>query len=334
MKRYIAFILLLVMSIHPKAWALVLDAPSPSPEPVVINSRVDRAEATTSDTIVFTVSIKYKDGMEVAVPNDIASRITGFRIIDFGRDPEKSAQGFREHTLWFKLQGDVSGSYVLPAVTLDYKDGEGNSKQATAGEIFVEINSPADKEGSADAAKDNKNDAVPRDIRDIKEVIPYDRTPLWIALGAGLAAAAALFGAAYYFYRRRSRKERPEPFVSPGEKALKSLEELKNSRVLEMKELKKYHFILSDIVRGYVEERFGFPATDRTLEEIRRGFNETSGLSKEQRAGIIELLAQCDLVKFADHELSRGDSLGMLMEAVKFVKATTTTEPVEQDSVV
>ena len=81
-------------------------------------------------------------------------------------------------------------------------------------------------------------------------------------------------------------------------------------------------FLVSDIVRFYLEERFDFRAPERTTEEFLRELGETNLLLPEQKESLGNFLESCDLVKFAKYEPGENELRELHNSAVKLVEET------------
>ncbi|SVE07896.1 uncharacterized protein METZ01_LOCUS460750, partial [marine metagenome] len=162
-------------------WALLPDIASargePTPPIVEAQASVDKAVATTGDILAYTITVKYTDDVDISIPEQ-GSEIAGFRIIDFGRDKATREGNRNVVSLWYKLRGDLVGSYILPKTTITYRAKGDEAAKLTSietSEIFVEIQSVLPQDGSA------------TDIRDLKPLRRIDRpTPIWV--WAALAA--------------------------------------------------------------------------------------------------------------------------------------------------
>jgi hypothetical protein len=275
--------------------------------------------------------MSYPEGFRIAQMPQIGSMIQGFRLVDFGKSEPETKKGVIHESQWFKLATDVSGSYVLPAIAVTYLDAKNNEKSAATNEIFVEVSVP----GAKDPAGEKKKDETPADIRDIKPVASQDLTLLWALIGSGLALIFVAAGGIYlWIKKRRLRRAEPTPMAA-HEKALQALNSLREERILEARDVKKFHFKLSFIIRQYFEERTGYPATDRTTHEIKRGMRDTAEFHAGQKEEFVRILNHADLVKFTDHDAARGENVHLLMDAIKFVTETAPISQAEpQESVV
>ena len=310
-----------------EASALPADTKKTLP-PLVVTSEVDRAEATTGDVITYTVTFNRDLKLNDIQLPEIGQGISGFRIIEFGKvEPERDENREIEKK-WYKLQADVSGSYILPAIELRYLDKYNKERIAKTSEIFVEIKPETGPAGSGPDGKPAESD-----IRDIKSLEDSPRGLLfWLTLG-GSVFFVVLTALVIFFFKRRKRA--PDVIsIPPHEKALESLERLKNSNFLEERQIKKFHFSLSELLRLYFEERYSIPATDRTNEELIPEVMNFDSIEKREKKQFVHILKKTDLVKFTDYEMQNKESLKLLLEAENFVSQTQPVSQVEEESVV
>jgi hypothetical protein len=163
----------------------------------------------------------------------------------------------------------------------------------------------------------NTNDIT--DIRPIKDAVPI---PIdwwwWVALATSLAIAAVLF----WWWKRR-QPEVVVPVVTPltpYEIAKQALQQL----LAENSAVEIFYTRLSDIVRHYIEERFGLRAPERTTEE----FLAEANLPAQQMTLLSAFLVECDLVKFARHQPDAADRQRAFAAAEKFVEESGSPAPV------
>ncbi len=137
------------------------------------------------------------------------------------------------------------------------------------------------------------------DILDIKPIIQVSLLWFWILL---LLVLIALGLGIYFYFKNRLKpreKPKPQPLLSPREVALRDLEELDHSGILERGQYRKYYFRLSEIVRVFLQDEIRLPAVDATTEEIRPYLSQSFFLSSEEINGMTQILVDMDLVKFA-----------------------------------
>lgn len=278
-------------------------------EQVEISSSVDKAKVTTGDIIRFTVTLNLAPGVELELP-EIGSTIEGFRVVDFG--VEKSNEDGRSLvSRWYKLQADLIGSYILPAIKVEHQ-----GKSYATSEIFVEVASVLGKDKDAEG---------PKDIRDIKDILILPRT--LSLLSWLIIALIVLAGSLVLFLRyRKKRKQKEEAADIPVHtRVIHELENLKQAGYLG-KDDKLFHFQLSGIIREYVEDMWGLTATDMTFEEIRSNIDSLTLPEDKLKSDLLEVLRKGDLVKFTDTQLSLDESQSLFDKVLNFVDKT---KPVE-----
>ena len=232
------------------------EAPKP---PAQLRASVDRATATTGDLITYEVVIERDPEVDVEFA-DPGVDIAGFRIVDLGRDPSETLSSGRIlERRWYRLRADLVGLYTLPALSASYSEPSGGGGDLETPEISVEVESVLPEDGSEVT-----------DIRDIKPLRRIETGRQWLWWLVGVAAALAL--AAAWWWRRRRRQDgsgAPEaPRIPPYDLAIQELERLRRTDFSNLRELRRYYFAVSSVVRAYIEGRFGMNATDLTTEEI------------------------------------------------------------------
>lgn len=122
--------------------------------------------------------------------------------------------------------------------------------------------------------------------------------------------------------------------VRPEETALLALENLLAEDLLATGQIKLFHLRISDILRRYIENRFGLKAPDRTTEEFLTELSQSNS-SGQTLLGIHknllkEFLTQCDLVKFAKHKPTVAESEKTVVICREFIEKTGEKVPRRQ----
>ncbi len=151
----------------------------------------------------------------------------------------------------------------------------------------------------------------------------YDYIPDWLIwLLAGLAVAAA--GVWAYFTFRKHRivvEERRKPVVPPYELAVQRLNDLQQRHLPENGHEKEYYTRLVDILRDYLQGRFGINAMEMTSTQILKALRDnpqTRMTADEIRA----VLSVADFVKFAKVRPLPDDNIRSFNSAISFVEQT------------
>ena len=144
-----------------------------------------------------------------------------------------------------------------------------------------------------------------------------------------------LLSVCYYLYLRlRDNKPiiktiRVIRRLLPHQKAMKEIEEIKADKMLSTKNTKEYYTKLTDTLRKYIEERYGFNAMEMTSSEIIEkltSIQDEHGLSE-----LRHLFLTADLVKFAKYSTLINENDANLVNAIEFINQTKQENiPVEE----
>jgi len=143
---------------------------------------------------------------------------------------------------------------------------------------------------------------------------------------AGLALLALLIWLAPLLRERLRRRQEPfaaamttEPVLH--ERVLAGLRALEAERLWQQGEHKAYQSRLTDLLRGYIEERYKVPALERTTDELMRELR-VSPLTRDQWGSLDNLLRLADLVKFAKGVPTPAENERAMAVALRFVSDT------------
>ena len=116
------------------------------------------------------------------------------------------------------------------------------------------------------------------------------------------------------------RKIKVEPKLPPHQAAMKEIERIKTEKIWQKGQSKEYYTELTDVLRNYMAERFGFNAMEMTSSEIIDKLQDIS--DKESIKDLMFLFQTADLVKFAKHSPLMNENDMNLVNAVEFINNT------------
>ncbi|HEX2982830.1 MAG TPA: hypothetical protein VHO28_04725 [Ignavibacteriales bacterium] len=207
-----------------------------------------------------------------------------------------------------------SGEVKVPqlAITYNYENDE-EQKTLTAGGVSAQIY-PV----QIDTAAGIKDVKGPQDT-------PWNwKLILLIWLIAGLIITAVIL---FIFFKKKRAlaKLEPEAILLPHERAFNQLTLLENKKLWQSGQVKEYHTEITEIIRKYFAERFGFPALELTsgeaIEYLRQN-NEAHVIIDETAA----FLTNADMVKFAKFVPMNQVNEEMMEQARKIVELTMQTQ--------
>jgi len=134
----------------------------------------------------------------------------------------------------------------------------------------------------------------------------------------------------YFIIRLRDNKPiirriKVEPKLTPQQAAMKEIEEIKEEKLsLKKENPKEYYTRLTEAIRKYIFNRFGFNAMEMTSQEIIDKLMELN--DKNALADLSKLFRTADLVKFAKHAPELNENDANLVKAVDFINQTKQDE--------
>ena len=154
-----------------------------------------------------------------------------------------------------------------------------------------------------------------QEFHDIAPPVDYSLIPPWLVFVISFVLLSLLGLGVWWIVRRR----KPElPPKLPREIALGELEQIRR----EIEKMNPYQFSIrvSDILRRYVTQQYGVPATRQTSIEFLTAAAKAQSFSADDKSLLEDFLNRCDLIKFAKYEATMSDSELLLEEAIRFVK--------------
>lgn len=120
------------------------------------------------------------------------------------------------------------------------------------------------------------------------------------------------------------RKVKVEPKLPPHQLAMQEMERIRGEKIWQKGESKAYYTELTDAIRTYIKERFGFNALEMTSTEIIEKLLEFK--DKEAISDLRSLFQTADLVKFAKHNPLMNENDANLINAIDFINETKEVE--------
>ncbi len=267
---------------------------TPDATSIEAKATADKKEATIGEKVKLTVWVNYKADLVVEFP-ELGQQIGVFAVkkVEGGSSPRPERNGyFSVERSWVLCAYEV-GRQTVPPLKIKYKGRSGEETVAT-NEVSVEIKGLL-KEGE-----------VAPDIKDIRPPLDvptnFKRLILWLSAGiTTLLFSGAIF---WLLWKRKAAQRMPEkkpPPRAPHEVAYELLDALANEGLIAKGMVKEYYYRLTDIVRHYIEGRFGLLAPERTTEEFLVEMAHANTLDKAHKVLIQDFLNHCDMVKYAKY---------------------------------
>ncbi len=292
--------------------------------PFKLTVRADRDTLTVGEKLSFTIDIVAEAKVDIEMP--LLEETHGeFEIIDVDTPPDIPEEGLRRWHHTYTLSTYENGALELPPVTVGFSDRR-DPEHVITGELISEsltVTVHTLLQGEPD----------PNALHDIKDavLVPVSRIDSWMWWTGMLIFLAFAIGGLWLMRRHRDAEE-SEPYVPPHIRALLQLDQLQSDGLIEKNEIHAYYFRLSDIIRQYIESRFGLMAPEQTTEEFLRELQRDTALNVGHKELLATFLRASDMVKFALHRPSPGDCEEAFDSAGAFVRETTPTPEEESET--
>ncbi len=218
----------------------------------------------------------------------------------------------------FTVSAYDSGQFFAGPVKIFFKNKNGETDSVLSNDVVVTVNTL-----DVDTAKPFKPIKAPLDVNYTwKEFLPYILLVLWLLL--------MIAGGAYYMWREQKKKklvpyERPKPKDPAHIWARAELKKLEDEKLWQKDEVKLYYSRLTDILRMYLEYRYGWYAMESTTEEIQSETNNYH-LKDKAKDNLVSILRTADLVKFAKMLPMPDENIRAMEQASRFIDFTEPNE--------
>jgi len=263
---------------------------------IAVRVRTDHKTLSIADRLQLWLEVDAPEDFTVELP-PVGDKLQQFGILDVSTQPATPiADGKVRYVRRYLLEPFLSGDYTIAPMAVHYrtKDQKGDPATIETKELTIKV--------SSELPEDQRD----RDINDIDHSLmpaPEPHTVLWWSLGGG-AAALVVAALLLVWWRRRQRPEAIAARIPAHELAYAELRELVAADLLGQGLVREFYQGVSDILRRYLERRFGLRAPERTTEEFLAELAASDTLSAEHKAVLGQFLQHCDLVKFAKMEPS------------------------------
>jgi hypothetical protein len=251
-----------------------------------------------------TVTVQAPEGAKVEMPTFQPRQqiVAGVEVI--------ATQRTDDRTLLLTLTSFDGNLYYLPPFKVKVNGKTVESKSLALKVVEVEV----------DTTKLDKFFG-PKDVQDNPFQWSDWKLSFWLSI-----LILVLWAVAYYLYLRlRDNK----PIIArikivkrllPHQKAMKEIEQIKADKMVASEDQKEYYTKLTDTLRKYIEERYGFSAMEMTSSEIIARL--TSSGDQQSLDELRRLFMTADLVKFAKYSTMINENDANLVNAIDFINQT------------
>lgn len=243
---------------------------------------------------------------------EAGGQLGGIDVTAVSHKSEDLGNGRRETVYTITLQPFDPDTVTLPALRV-----VSGRDTAASRELVLKV-LPAELDSLKDIHPMESTVAYPRKWYDW---IPQPITDYWMWILLGLGVVAAAIAAWLYFRRGGTMTVLRKRAIPPYELAISRLNRLREKRLTETGQEKAYYTELTDILRQYLDGRFGINAMEMSSTEIMNTLrhNEATRLSADRMKAVLEV---ADFVKFARMRPLPDDNVKAYQSAIAFVEDT------------
>ena len=290
---------------------------------VKVESSLSAVEMLVGQQVVLTVAATTDEHAEVVFPSEgqLPMGVESLGPVEIPDEPAGSGKVL--HQRGYVLTSFYDTLYYLPPLDVQVDGQSYKTNQLALKVLTIEVDTT-----------DYEKYFGPKDVQDNPFNWELDdwAIPFWLSV-----LLLVLMAAGYYLYLRlRDNKPviariRIVKRLLPHQKAMRAIEQIKAERMVTADDPKEYYTRLTEALRKYIEERYGFSAMEMTSDEIIGRLMSTD--DKESLSELSQLFQTADLVKFAKYSTLINENDANLVSAIDFINKTKVETPVAEQSV-
>ena len=262
--------------------------------------------------------LKNSDGGMLVDAPEPGAEYFGIEISDMKVDTIDHGNGRIELAYDYTIQAFDPGTVTLPPFKYAVGDDTIASEVVTLKVLEVDLDSLTD-------------------INPMESVVSipsrwYDFIPnWWLWVFVGIAAAGVIACCVLLFRKKKGLISKPVKITPPYDLAVMRLNDLQAKKLPQSGRDKEYYTELTEILRQYLEGRFGINAMEMSSTQI----IDTLRHNKETRPGsdlMKQILEIADFVKFAKVRPLPDDNIKAFNSAIKFVEDSKPLPPVDPEN--
>ena len=280
---------------------------------VSVEASVDRIEMLVGQQAHVTLKAVVKEKSKVEFPKFGPSEFItpGVEVLSGQAfDDKELDNGCVEKSMVYTLTSFDDTLYYLPPLTVKVDGKPYQSKSLALKVLTIEVDTTHVEQFFG-----------PKDVQDNPFLWSDWSLSFWLSV-----LLLILLALVYYLYiRMRDNKPiithiRIVKKLLPHQKAMKEIEQIKADKMVSSENPKEYYTKLTDTLRRYIEERYGFSAMEMTSSEIIEKL--TASQDQKALAELRQLFTTADLVKFAKYSTLINENDMNLVNAIEFINQT------------
>ncbi|WP_448698665.1 hypothetical protein ACFGVR_17560 [Mucilaginibacter sp. AW1-3] len=291
---------------------------------VSVSAKIDKPTMLIGEQTKLHLSITFPAKDTVGFPHLADSLVAKVQVLSASKlDTTFDKNDLNKETIHrsYIITSFDTGQYVIPQYAFHTKTGD-----IKTNEVVLTIKSVA-----VDTTKG---------IYDIKQpfkvdygIVDWLRDNWKMILGNAITLLAICI-TIYYLKNRRKKIEEVKPEVKsliPADvEAINQLNALREQKLWQADRVKEYHSELTEVIRQYLERRYGIKAHEQTSDEIFTSLRYMD-MDDDSRNKLRQILLLADLAKFAKQKPLPAENEQSMENAIAFVLKTKQQIQLNQD---
>ena len=291
---------------------------------VSVVSKIDTMTILIGQQTRMTVDVTARKGAKVVVPHFKRTQyiVPGVEVLDDTKADTSDVDGMMRVSKTFTLTSFDERLYAIPGLKVKVDGKSYASNQLALKVITCDVDT-----------LHPEHFYPPKDVQD-NPFLWAEWSPLfWM----GIVLMLLVLGFGYLVLRLKQNKPivtriRVVKKIPAHQKALTEIDRLKAEHFDTADEQKQYYTLLTDTLRKYIRERFGFNAMEMTSSEILEQLQSVGDETKIDE--LRELFNTADLVKFAKYSSMLNEKDMNLVNAINFIDQTKRDEAPTEEKIV
>ncbi|MBR6195196.1 MAG: hypothetical protein IKQ58_06975 [Prevotella sp.] len=286
---------------------------------VTVEAAIDSIEMLIGEQVHVTVTATMKEGSKVEFPvfKPMQQLIPGVEVLKSTELGTKGKDGgFVDRQVIYTLTSFDDTLYYLPPFVVKVDGKPYESKSLALKVVGIEVDTTRVDQFFG-----------PKDVQDNPFLWSDWSLLFWLSV-----LMLVLMAVGYYLYMRlRDNKPiithiRIVKRLLPHQKAMKEIEQIKADKMQNSENPKEYYTKLTDTLRKYIEDRYGFNAMEMTsseiIERLEKALTDDTKDAATMKAELRQLFTTADLVKFAKYSTMINENDANLVSAIDFINQT------------
>ena len=306
---------------------------------VSVNATVQPSEILIGERALINLQVIAPKGTEIFFPVYQDSIVGGLEVLSMGNPDTTITDNVRTINMKYLVTSFDSTLYFIPSMPVS--DGIDTIQSNSFG---LKVIAPELKDSTLaylEKMNSGQTDSIDFNELQLNDIKPIQKAPfswkdflslLWIPII--ILLLVAIVGLIIYLIIRKNRRGyffTPPPVLPAHVRAMKSLDKIKSEKIWQQERYKEYYTLLTNVLRRYINERYGINSLEMTSGEI-LSIIRTKSEEDSVYDNLKQVLTLADLVKFAKHKPYIDENDLSLMNSIFFVNQTKEDDPLPDKS--